>query len=125
MFQRHIKLKVFEKSADTFREQDLVSFPFLSYCQNPNSTTTQPNITKTGFDLKMTLNHPPPQQTQCQQYLSCFWPGFDETLKVASWELLEQIPTSKLTFVQAIFVLATFVHIRNISAVTDPILTKL
>ena len=30
-----------------------------------------------------------------------------------------------MTFVQATFVLATFVHIRNISAATDPILTKL
>ena len=43
---------------------------------------------------------------------------FDETLKVASWEHLEQIPTTKLTFVQATFVLVTFVHTRNISAVT-------
>ena len=31
----------------------------------------------------------------------------------------------KLSFVQATFVLATLVHIRNISAVTDPILIKL
>ena len=30
-----------------------------------------------------------------------------------------------VTSVQAIFVLVTSVHIRNISAVTDPILTKL
>ena len=30
-----------------------------------------------------------------------------------------------VTLVQATFVLATFVHIRNISAVTDQILTKL
>ena len=30
-----------------------------------------------------------------------------------------------MTFVHATFVLATFVHIRNISAVTDPILMKL
>ena len=28
-------------------------------------------------------------------------------------------------FVLAAFVLATFVHIKNISAITDPILTKL
>ena len=107
---------------------------------------------------------PPPTQTQCQQYLSCYWPDFDQTLKVGSWEHLEQIPTvrwylsrqhlswwhlsisaiSQLllarfwpnfkgrflgpsltdlnyhgTFVQATFVLATFVHIRNISADTD------
>ena len=76
--------------------------------------------------MKMTLHHHHhPPQTQCRQYLSCYWPDFDETLKVASWEHLEQIPTIKLTFVQATFVLATFVHIRNISAVTDLILMKL
>ena len=35
------------------------------------------------------------------------------------------MPTVKVTFVQATYVLATFVHFSNISAVTDPILTKL
>ena len=60
-----------------------------------------------------------------QEYLSCYWPNFDKTLKVASWENLEQIPTIKLTYVHAIFVMVTFVHIRNISAVTDPILMKI
>ena len=54
-----------------------------------------------------------------QEYLSCYWPDFDETLKVASWEHLEQILTIKLTFFQAAFVLGMFVHIRNISADTD------
>ena len=81
--------------------------------------------------MKMTLihHHPPTTQTQYQQYLSCYWPDFDETLKVASWEHLEQIPTLTVIFVQAIFVqatlfLVTFVHIRNISAViTDTIWT--
>ena len=58
-----------------------------------------------------------------------------ETLNVGSWELLEQIPTVMVTFVQATFVqatfvqatfvLVTFVHIGNISAVTDPIVMKL
>ena len=43
-----------------------------------------------------------------QEYLCCYWPDFDETLKAASWEHLEQIPTIKLTFVQA-----TSVHIMN------------
>ena len=33
---------------------------YVGYCQNPNQTTTQPNITKVGFDTKMTLHHPPP-----------------------------------------------------------------
>ena len=50
-----------------------------------------------------------------QEYLSCYWPDFDETLKVGCWEHLEQIPTVWMTFVHATFVLATFVHIRNIS----------
>ena len=53
-----------------------------------------------------------------QEYLSCYWTNFNETLKVASWEHLEQIPTIKLTFVQATFLRVTIVHIRDISAVT-------
>ena len=40
--------------------------------------------------------------------------GFDN-----SWEHLEQIPTITVTYVQVPFVLATFVHFRNFSAVTD------
>ena len=48
-----------------------------------------------------------------------------QTLKVGSLEHLEQIPTVMVTFVQAIFVLATFIHTRNISALSDPILIKL
>ena len=47
--------------------------------------------------MKMTLQttppNPPTAQTQCQQYLSRYWPDFDETLKVGSWEHLEQIQT--------------------------------
>ena len=50
-----------------------------------------------------------------QEYLSCYWPYFHDTLNVVSWKHLEQILTIKLTFAQATFVLATFVHIRNIS----------
>ena len=57
-----------------------------------------------------------------QQYLSCYWPDFDQILKVGSWDLFEHILT--VTFVQAIFVLATFVHILNISPVIYSILTK-
>ena len=101
--------------------QEHLTLSFLN-CQNPTPTTTQPNLV--GFDMKMTLHHHPPQ-TQCRQYLSCYWSDFDETLKVASWGHVEQIPTIKLTYVQATFVLATFVYIRNITAVTDSILTKL
>ena len=48
----------------------------------------------------MALHHPPPPpppptQTQCQQYLSCYWPDLDETLKVGSWEHLEHIYDSQ------------------------------
>ena len=46
-------------------------------------------------------------------------------LKVGYWEYLEQISTVTVTFFQESFVLATFVYIRNKSAVTDPILAKL
>ena len=85
---------------------------------NHNSTQPQPNITLVGLDTKMTLQTTPPHPHKLN--ISCNWTDFDENLKLASWELVEQIPTIKLTFVQL-----TFVHIRNISAVTDPILTKL
>ena len=47
------------------------------------------------------------------------------TLKAGSREHTEQIPAVMMTFVHAPFVLATFFHIRNISAVIDPIFTKL
>ena len=59
-----------------------------------------------------------------QENLGCYWLDFEETLKVGSWEYLEQIPTVTVTFIQATFILVTFVHIRNILAVTDPILAK-
>ena len=80
--------------------------------------------TPTQPQLERDFTHPP-LQTQGQQYLSCYRPDFDQTLKVGSWEYLEEIFTIAFTFVQATFVLATFVHIRNISAVTDQILMKL
>ena len=60
-----------------------------------------------------------------QEYLSCYWPDFYQTLRVGYWDPLEQISTVTMTFVRATFVPATFVPIRNISAVTYPILTKL
>ena len=93
----------------------------------------QPNLnTRVGFYGKITLHyhhlqpHPPPTtETQCQQYFSCYWPNFDKILNVGSCEHLEQIPTVRVTFVLTTFVLTTYVHIRNISAVTDPILMKL
>ena len=108
------------------------------YWQNPNTTTTKPNITLVGFDMKMTLHHhhPPPPTTTAnsmsvisqllltwfwrnftgsflgayrtdsnyqvdiclcnicpgnicpyQEYLSCYWPDVNQTLKVGFWNL--------------------------------------
>ena len=75
-----------------------------------------------------TTHHPPTTtttQTLRQQYLSCDWPDLDQTLNKESWEHIQQISTVTTTFVQATFVLGTFVHINNISAVTGPIWIKL
>ena len=133
-------------------------------CQNPNSTTTQLNITfswvrhendfappyrnsmstiskllliwfwwhfKRRFlgtsrtDSNCHGNIYPGSICPYKEYLNCYWPDFDDTLKVASWQHLEQISTIELTFVHATFVLVTFVHIGNISTVTDPILMTL
>ena len=59
--------------------------------------------------------HPPYQQLMFrQQYLSCYWPDLDQTLIKGSWEHTQQITTVTTTFVQATFVLGTFVHISNI-----------
>ena len=67
------------------------------------------------------LNH-----NSTQRNITLSWVRHEnETLKVTFWEHLEQIPTIKLTFVHETFVLVTFVHIRIILAVTDPILMKL
>ena len=99
----------------------------VDQCQNPNHTSTrpQPNITLVWFDMKMTLPPHPPHTNSMQQYLSCYCPDFDETLKLGSWEHLEQIPAVTVTFLQATFVKAISIHIKNISTVTDPILMKL
>ena len=69
-----------------------------------------------------TTCHPPPTTTQTlrQQYLSCYWPDLDQTLNKGSWKHIQQITTVTTTVVQA-----TFAHISNISAVTDPIWIKL
>ena len=50
-----------------------------------------------------------------QQYLSCYWSNLDQILNKGSWEHIQQITTVTTTFVWAIFVLGTFVHISNIS----------
>ena len=51
--------------------------------------------TKISFHTTTTTHH---KELLDQQYLSCYWPDFDETLKVGSWEHLEQIPIVRLTF---------------------------
>ena len=60
-----------------------------------------------------------------QEYLSCYWPDFDQTLKVGSFDLLWQIPTVMVKYDQSTCVLMAFVNISNISGNTDPILNKL
>ena len=50
-----------------------------------------------------------------QQYLSCYWPDLDQKLNKGSREHIQQITTVTTSFVQATFVLGTFVHISNIS----------
>ena len=84
----------------------------------------QPNLnTRLGLTIKWlctTPPHPTTTETQCQQYLSCYWPDFDETLKVGSCEHLEQIPTIRVTFVQATFVLR---HL-SISGISQLLLTR-
>ena len=46
---------------------------------------------KVGWGTKMTLIHPPTTtQIQCQQYLSCYWPDFNQTLKLGSWDEQQQ-----------------------------------
>ena len=77
--------------------------------------------------LRLTLNteiglHTTTIQTLRQQYLSSYWPDFEQTSNVGSWEHLKQISNVTMTFVQVTYVLATFAHISNISA--NPILTK-
>ena len=71
------------------------------------------------------LHHPKPPGNSTQQYLSCNWPDIDKTLIVSSWKHLKQFPIVTKIFVQATFVLVTFVHNGNFSTVADLILTKL
>ena len=49
---------------------------------------------------------------------------FYETLQVGFFDDNYQISTIMMTFVQAIYGLAIFVHISNITTVTVPIFTK-
>ena len=83
------------------------------------------------FYTKLTLHQPPPPHRTTNhpptqtQYLRFYSSDVDQNLKVGSWDQSEQIPTVIVTFVQARFVLVTFVYIKHILAVTDPILTKI
>ena len=88
---------------------------------NHSSTQTQRNITLIGLDMKMTLHtHPTPRKHNVSNISALTWLDFDETLKLGSWELLEEIAAVMVTFVQvqATFVPMTFVHFRNIFSVT-------
>ena len=41
--------------------------------------------------MEMTLHHPPTTtQTQCQQYLSCSRPDFNQTFNISFWDQQEQ-----------------------------------
>ena len=92
-------------------------------CQTPNHNSTQPQ-----FNIRLWLRTPPHPTTHrnsmfaiSQLLLTQFLWNF----KCRLWEHLKQIPTVTVTFVWATFVLGTFVHKRNISAVPNLILTKL
>ena len=56
-------------------------------CQSPTTTPTQPNLTlpNKGWALHENDCRPPPPTrhppgTQCRQYLSSYWPDFDQIL---------------------------------------------
>ena len=107
--------------------QMLLLLIFLSKPQlNVNSTTIQPKL---GLTRKWLCKPPhpttPPQKLNVRNISAVTDPDFDQALNVVSWDYLEQILAVPVTFVQATFVLVTFVHIKIISAVTDPILMKL
>ena len=98
-----------------------------------DSRTKQPNDLNATFlfypKIILHHHHPSPPTTTHRNPISAIshllltwlW----SNLKGRFLEYLEQIQTETVTFVQATFVLATFVHNRNVSAVTDLILTKL
>ena len=57
------------------------------FCQHPSSTTTQLNLNLLSWArLESDIANHPTTETQCQQYLSFYWPDFDETLNIGSWE---------------------------------------
>ena len=58
-----------------------------------NRNSTKPDITLSWVrhenDFAYTSH--PPAETQCLQYLICYWPDLDATLYVGSWADLEQL----------------------------------
>ena len=71
------------------------------YCHSPNSTTTQLNITKVGFDTKITLQqhhyHPPPG-TQHHQYLSFKGRFLGSTASITTTTIMTTKTTTTITF---------------------------
>ena len=126
----------------TSRTDSIVTFVQVTFAHNSTSAISQLLLTRFWWNFKGRFLGTSRTDSNChgdicpgnicpgdifpyQEYFSCYWPDLDETLKVGSRKHLEQTLTVTVTFVQATFVLATFVHIRNISALTDPILMKL
>ena len=59
-------------------------------CHNPNATSSQ---LKSWVLHENDFNPPPTTtttETQCQQYLSCYWPNFNQTLNLGSWDEQQQ-----------------------------------
>ena len=56
---------------------------FCSYCQNPNSTSSQ---LKSWVWNENDFRPPPPLQTQCHRYLSYSLLDFNQIWKVALWD---------------------------------------
>ena len=75
---------------------------FRKRCPNFKGRVLVSSITYANCHVNIcSVNICPGNNCQYQEYLSCYWTNFDETLKASSWELLEQIPTVPGTFVQA------------------------
>ena len=116
----------------TNQKQDLLAIKNRMFAKKQSSILSkpQPNLNATvGFYAKMTLHHhhhhPPTLNSMSaisQLLLTRFWPNFKGRILGTS---RTDSNIFMVTFVHATFVLVTLVHIRNISAVTDPILTKL
>ena len=82
---------------------------FSFYCQRlviivTAPTQRQPNLNVVGGWTRKWLCKPhptppphPPTQTQCQQYLCCYWPDFDQTLKISAFLLSQPQLNDNLT----------------------------